>query len=147
MTQNVNQFGMSLEKGVLALSKENIFNAKINPGYVGTLTNASAVKLAPSVAGSDIIVNGATSNTDDVFGFIIYESAKNSYSAGDFVRIASTSSVMLMEAKTAVARGDSLEITNDNRVDLLSAGGVLIGTSLDDAAAGGDLIRVLIKTK
>ena len=89
----------------------------------------------------------ATSEADDIFGFLPYEVRKNSYVAGDFIRVASFFGVMKMEASAAIVRGADLEILPAGNKVSTKAGGTSIGRALDIAAADGDLIRVLIKTQ
>ncbi len=145
MTQNVNQFGMSLEKGLLTLSKDNLFDVKVDNASVATLVNGAAVKITDTTD-SQITVDIATAAADDIFGFVVYESRKNSHIAGDFVRVACMNSVMQMEASAAIARGASVEIVPTGEKVATVAAGTVIGRALDKAAADGDLIRVLIST-
>lgn len=145
MTQNVNQFGMSLEKGLLTLSKDNLFDVKVDNASVATLVNGAAVKITDTTD-SQITVDIATAAADDIFGFVVYESRKNSHTAGDLIRVACMNSVMQMEASAAIARGASVEIVPTGEKVATVAAGTVIGRALDKAAADGDLIRVLIST-
>jgi hypothetical protein len=146
MTQILNQTRPTSEKGMLDLAVNwNLFDCRIDPDSVADFSNANgfAIKIV-DVAGKSIMIDLATANTDDIFGFVPYEVKTNSYSAGDFIRIASKSAVMKMEASAAIARGASVEIVpTGNKVATQSTGNV-IGRALDKAAADGDLIRVLI---
>jgi hypothetical protein len=146
MTQNVNQFGMSLEKGLLTLSKDNLFDVKVDDASVATLVNGAAVKITDTTD-SQITIDLATAAADDIFGFVVYESRKNSHIAGALIRVACTGSVVQMEASAAIARGADLEIVPTGEKVVTQSTGTSIGTALDKAAADGDLIRVLVKTK
>lgn len=145
MTQKVNQFGMSLEKGLLTLSKDNLFDVKVDDASVATLVNGAAVKIT-NTTDSQITVNIATAATDPIFGFVVYESRKNAHVAGDLIRIACIGSVMQMEASAAIARGATVEIIPTGEKVVTRSTGTVIGRALDKAAADGDLIRVLIST-
>lgn len=148
MTQNVNQFKQTTEKGTLDLGINwNLLNCRIDPASVATFTNANAfaVKIV-DVAGKQITVDLATAANDDIIGFITYEVKTNSYVAGDYVRVAFGYSVMTMEASAAIARGADLEIVPTGNKVVTKSTGTSIGRALDKAAADGDLIRVLIKT-
>ncbi len=145
MTQNVNQFGMSLEKGLLTLSKDNLFDVKVDDASVATLVNGAAVKITDTTD-SQITVNIATAATDPIFGFVVYESRKNANVAGDLIRIACIGSVMQMEASAAIARGATVQIEPSGEKVVTRTTGTVIGRALDKAAADGDLIRVLIST-
>lgn len=148
MTQILNQTRPTSEKGMLDLGVNyNLFDCRIDPASVADFTNvnAAAFKIV-DVAGKSIMVDLATLAADDIFGFVPYEVRKNSYAAGDFIRLASAQAVMKMEASALVARGADLEILPAGNKVLTNAGGTSIGRALDKAAADGDLIRVLIKT-
>jgi len=145
MTQNVNQFGMSLEKGLLTLSKDNLFDAKIDSASVATIPSGSAVKITDTTD-AQITVDLATAATDPVFGFVVYESRKNSFVAKDFVRVACIGSVMQMEASAAISRGATVQIVPTGEKVVTRSTGTVIGRALDKASADGDLIRVLIST-
>ena len=145
MTQNVNQFGMSLEKGLLTLSKDNLFDAKIDDTSIEIIPSGSAVKITDTTD-AQITVDLATAAADDIFGFVVYESRKNSFAAKDFVRVACINSVMQMEASAAIARGASVEILPAGEKVVTRTTGTVIGRALDKASADGDLIRVLIST-
>lgn len=148
MTQSLNQFKLSTEKGTLDQAINfNIFSCKINSASVADFSNSNAVAVKLSdVAGDGIIVDKATSASDSIFGFLVYSTKTNSPAAGDYVRVASTSSVMNMEASAAVARGADLEISLTGNKVATQSTGTSIGTALDKASADGDLLRVLIKT-
>ena len=148
MTQLSNQFRLSTEKGTLDQAiNVNILPCKIDPASVADFSgsNAFAVKLV-DVAGSGIIVDKATAITDSILGFVVYSTKTNSPVAGDYIRVASTQSVMFMEASAAIARGADLEINLTGDKVATQATGTSIGTALDKVAADGDLVRVLIKT-
>jgi hypothetical protein len=51
-----------------------------------------------------------------------------------------------MEASAAIARGADLEIVPTGNKVVTQSTGTSIGRALDQAAADGDLIRVLVKT-
>jgi hypothetical protein len=145
MTQNVNQFGMSLEKGLLTLSKDNLFDVKVDDASTATLVNGAAVKITDTTD-SQITVDIATATTDPIFGFVVYESRKNAHVAGDLIRIACIGSVMQMEASAAITRGATVQIVPTGEKVVTRSTGTVIGRALDKAAADGDLIRVLIST-
>ena len=149
MTQQLNQFKPTSEKGMLDLAVNwNLFDCRIDPASVATLTNlnGAAFKVV-GVAGKSIMVDLVTVTTDaDIFGFLPYEVKGNSYVAGDYIRLASSYAVMKMEASAAIARFADLEVVVTGNKVATQATGTTIGKALDIAAADGDLIRVLIKT-
>lgn len=148
MTQDINQQSLTSEKGMLDLApNDNLFSCRINPASVATLTNlnGAAFKLL-DVAGQTLVVDLVTAADDTkIFGFLPFEVKKNSYVAGDFIRLAATQCIMIMEASAAIARGDSVEVVPTGiKVATLNIG-TLVGVALDKAASNGDLIRVAIK--
>jgi hypothetical protein len=149
MTQNLNQFKPTSEKGMLDLAiNVNLFDCRIDPASVADLTNINAAGFkVVNVPGELIMVDLVTDNTDpDIFGFLPYEVKSNSYVAGDLIRLASSHSVIRMEASAAIARYADLEITVAGTKVATKTTGTTIGKALDIAAADGDLIRVFIKT-
>jgi hypothetical protein len=149
MTQNLNQTRPTSEKGMLDLGVNwNLFDCRIDPASVADFTsaNAFAFKIV-DVAGKSIMVDLATANSDDIFGFAPYEVRKNTYEKGDFIRLASKSTVMKMEASAAIARGAKVEIVPTGSKVATQSSGNVIGRALDKAAADGDLIRVLISVE
>ena len=146
MTQTLNQTRPSSEKGMLDLAVNwNLYDCRIDPASVADFTeaNAFAFKIV-DVSGSSIMVDLATGATDKIFGFAPYEVKKNTYEAGDFIRLASTNVVMKMEASAVIARGATLEILPTGNKVVTKTTGSVIGRALDKAAADGDLIRVEI---
>lgn len=148
MTQDINQQSLTSEKGMLDLApNDNLFNCRIDPASLSILTNlnGAAFKLL-DVAGQTFVVDLAAADDPNIFGFLPFEVKKNSYVAGDFIRLAATQCIMIMEASAAIARGASVEIVPTGIKVATLTTGTLVGVALDKAASNGDLIRVAIKT-
>jgi hypothetical protein len=148
MTQDINQQSLTSEKGMLDLApNDNLFSCRIDPASVSTLTNlnGAAFKLL-DVAGQTLVVDLAAADDPNILGFLPFEVKKNSYVAGDFIRLAATQCIMIMEASAAIARGASVEIEPTGIKVATLTTGTLVGVALDKAASNGDLIRVAIKT-
>lgn len=146
MSQYLNQFSQSPEKGQLELSSsaspkvlQCIADSALVPGQ--------AVKL---VDGTTKVphVTACTADTESVFGFVVYSLKNGSYASGAVVEIAILGSVMIMEASAAIVRGAQLNIVVSGNKVATSASGTknIIGWSLDKASASGALIRVMIST-
>jgi hypothetical protein len=145
MTQELNQFSQSTEKGILDMSANpNVLNVKIDSSSVNTLTGGSVV-VYTDTAGKVITVDKASAISDDIAGVVLYEVKKNSFVADDFVRIAFANSVVIMEASSAIAKGADVEAVLTGDKVATQSTGTTIGRALDKASADGDLIRVLIK--
>lgn len=147
MTQILNQFAQSTEKGVLDLAlNPNLITCRIAEGSSDDFVAGTAVTLS-DVAGKIFVVDKSAID-DDIFGFVVYSAKKSVPVAGDFIEVAIAGSVMQMEASAAVARGADLEIVvaSDKVATLATSGATFIGKALDKAASDGDLIRVGIST-
>lgn len=116
MTQHINQFSQSAERGQVALLNADSFtlSAVIDSTETSTLNAGDAVKL---VANSNKIphVVKATDETDKIFGFIIFNPVKNAgLVAGDRVEVAITGEFIYLIASGAINAGDEVMIAGDN---------------------------------
>lgn len=144
MAQNVNQFAMTPEKGLMTLEPNwSTFNCQVAASEAGTLVPGQAV-LISDVTGEQIPVVKAAATTDAIFGIIPLSVKKNEYVAYDQVKIARGGDVIFLEAAAAIARGALLEfVVSGNKVQTKNTG-VQIGRALDKATASGQLIKVLL---
>lgn len=147
MTQSLNQFAQSTEKGVLDLAlNPNILSCRIAAGSASDFVAGTAVTLS-DVTGKILVVDKAAID-DDILGFVVYSAKKSVPVAGDFIEVAISGSVMQMEASAAIARGADLQIVvaSDKVATAATVGATIVGKALDKAAADEDLIRVIIST-
>jgi len=146
MTQNSNQFAMSPEKAQLILGFDlDTFNCRVKSDEATPLVPGQKVKLVDTDEG--IFVVTAAIATDEGFGFIPYNIKKNSYAAGEEVKVAADGSIMLMEAGAAIAPQAKVESVATGQKVIASAGvNVIEGVCLDKASADGDFVRVWIKS-
>lgn len=140
MTQYVNQFAQTKEKGMLDLP----FNANtIQCKLSGSAVAGQAVKLV-DVAYKIPVVEVAD-DTDLVFGFINL-SLKKAPADGDMVEISLPGNVMYMIAGAAFAPGTELmHVVSTGKV--ITATGTtkcISGWAMDKAAADADVVRVMI---
>jgi len=145
---DLNQFSITTEQGALDLSigVENSFVCQVSASQAGTLVAGQAVKIEDS-AGATIKILATTANTDIVFGFVVRDLKKASWTADEPIRIASTGVVLYMTAGAAIAKGANVEIVSATKKVITSAGvNPISGKSLDKAAADNDLVRVYINT-
>lgn len=145
--QNMNQFTMGPIKGSVAHTPgQNVLSAQVSKDSVNTLKAGSAVKLM-SGAGEAIQVDKAAA-TDDIFGFVVFNPKKNSYTATDALEVALPGTVMNMEAQAAFNRGQSLEyVASGDLVKAYAGVNSPIGVALDTASAAGKIARVLIRVE
>ena len=91
MTQGLNQFTMSQEKGQLTLGlNTNVLSMQISTSSTNTFGPATAVKLV----GSRVIEKASA--TDKIFGFITFQRKTNVHTAGKMVEIALDNCIMVM---------------------------------------------------
>lgn len=145
MTQAQNQFQQSAEKGMMDLRfNSNIISCQVDATSAGGLIPGQPVKLVDSVGGVPKIVECAA-DSDDVFGFIVFDIKSKQYNVGDKVEIAAFHDcVMYMEASAAIVRGEKVEIVLAGvKVATAASGKMIVGRALDKATAAGQLIRVV----
>lgn len=146
MTLSVNQFAPSDVKGDVKNKNAGFrYDGRITHAETATLIPGDAVILA-DVAGSGLEFLLATAATDDIFGFVQYESAKkNSYAADDYVTIASDYTLIVMEASAAIARGAAVQFVPSGSKVATRTSGKVVGRAMQKAAADTNLIKVLVK--
>lgn len=146
MTQNINSFSIGKEPGQLDL--QNSFVPRVISVIADSaLVPGQAVKL---VDGTSKIphVTAVTADTDEVFGYVAYNTIKGTYAIGDKIDVALTGSIMYLTAGAAIVKNaDVMFVTATGKV--ITATGVtkiISGRALDKASADGDVIRVYIKS-
>lgn len=109
------------------------------------LIPGQAVKMRDTANGVPI-VTAVAADTDDVFGFVVYNQKDQSYAAGDMVEIACfRNGVMYMTASAAIARNAKvMVVVSGSKVALATSGKTIVGRALDKATNNGDLIRVFV---
>ncbi len=148
--QSPNQFGQSSYLGMIDLTYAyDTIGVQVDASQATVLYAGAAVKIVDSSGGVPKVV-GITAESDEVLGFINYNAKNLSFAAGDAATISMAGNVIYLYATAAVARGVQLT------VDLSTNGGVhtaagntgdkIIGWAFDKATAGGQLIRVFLKT-
>lgn len=144
--QNMNQFAQTPIKGsIAAIVNPTTLSVQIDINSGSTLYAGSAVKLVAGTANT-ILVDLAIA-TDTIFGFIIYNPKKGSFTAGDTVEIALPNSVIYLESYGAFNRGQNLEYyATGTRVTVSAGTNPIVGTALDTSTASGQLVRVYVRT-
>lgn len=130
MTQNINQFAQSAERGQVALLNADSFtlDAVIDQSETGALAAGDAVKIVSTSTKIPHVVK-ATAETDDIFGYIAYNPVRNAgLVAGDRITVAITGAIIYLLAGGAISAGNKLMIQGDNVVafsDAVKAYGTL----------------------
>lgn len=144
MTQLVNQFELSKEKGQLDLQLgQSVLSCRVDASQT-TLAVGAAVKLFDVAGGVPNVV--ACADTDLVFGFVCKNLKKEAYVANDAIEVAVSGTFMYMTAGAAIVpQAEVMYVAATGKV--ITAAGTskaIAGIALDKAAADADLIRVLI---
>lgn len=147
MALNINQFAQTPVKGQLDLSVgvKQVISVQVDVSSAGGLVDGQAVKLVDVKGGIPNVVECAA-DSDDVFGFIVYDIKDKAFNAGDKVEIAfARGSVMYMEASAAIVPYAKVAIViSGQKVVTATTGQMIIGYAIDKATASGELIRVMI---
>lgn len=146
MSLNISQFGQSTVQGAMDLAiNPSIISGEIDVSSAGNLVAGQSVKMVDSVGGVPKFVECAA-DTDDVYGFLVYDIKTKLFNAYSRVEVAAMrNSVMYMTASAAIARNAKVMIVvSGSKVATATSGKTIVGRALDKAAADGDLIRVTI---
>lgn len=156
MSQNVNQFGQSVEIGQLAL--EVTQNQSVITGVLNPDSTALAAALVPGIglklvdlAGDDPGPNSTppiydvrTDDSDPLDGVLLFNS-KGPTEAGNRIEVASNGSVIYLGAQGALSRGADVALDVSEPGKIIAVGAVTkVGRLLDKATANGDIVRVKI---
>jgi hypothetical protein len=149
---SLNLFAMAPIQGQLDLRyNTGVLTAFLSTTSGGGLVPGQAVKrynpgTSPTVGTNPQVVEAAA-DTDDIFGFVVYNIKNATFAAGYVLEVAAfRGSVMYMTANGAISGGAAVDIVvgTPGTVQPHTGSNVIIGTALDQAAAAGQLIRVII---
>lgn len=118
MTQNINQFAQSAERGQIALLNADSFtlDAIIDNTEAGALAAGDPVKIVASSSKIPHIVK-ANAETDDIFGFIVCNPVKNAgLVAGERVTVAITGAFIYLVAGGSISAQGKVMIKGDEVV-------------------------------
>lgn len=144
---NMNEFNMQVVKGLIDL--RNGGGAPVScqaDATSGTLVPGQAVKLVPSNNRGIPRVVACTVDTDDVFGFVVYDVKSSSFIAGDRLEVLPMrNGVMYMEANAALPQGSEVALfITGQKVIVATSTDRIVGRAIDGASASGKLIRVQV---
>lgn len=146
MAQILNQFVQAPVQGQVDLHLGgNIIAVQIDSSSAGGLIPGQAVKMVDSSGGVPKVVECAA-NSDDVYGFLVYDIKDRVYAAGDRAEIACLhDSCMYMTSSAAIARNAKIAIVvAGSQVVTAATGMMVVGRAFDKATASGQLIRVVL---
>jgi hypothetical protein len=148
-SQGINQFAMASFLGMIDLKvgNTNVTAGQVDVTQSGLLYGGSAVKVIDGPNGIPTIV-ACTADTDNVWGFIVYDIKSQAYAIGSRCEIAQQGSCIWLFATTAIARGSQvvLDLTSSGAVQAATGVDTIVGYAFDQATAYGQLIRVILTT-
>jgi hypothetical protein len=146
MTIAQNQFNQTPLQGEMdLLTSPTIVAGVISSTSGGGLVAGQSVKMVDGTSAAPAFVECAA-DTDDVYGFIVYNMKNATFEVGDAVEVAAMrNSVMYMTASAAVARNAQVMVViASKKVATATSSKRIVGRAYDKASADGDLIRVTI---
>jgi len=146
---NISQFAMAPFLGMLDLKvgNTNVTAAQVDITQSGLLYGGSSVNVVNNSNGIPTVV-GSAADTNNVWGFIVYDIKSQSYGIGARCEIAQGGSCIWLYATTAITRGSQvvLDLVSPGSVQAAVSGDTVIGYAYDQATAYGQLIRIVLKT-
>jgi len=146
-TQEMNKFTESPVQGQLDLRfNTNSITVQL-AGSIADQVASVAVKFTTDVNGVPV-VTPCTANTDQVAGFLNFNSKNSKFKAKDYVEMSMGSNVMYLVSTAAINRGAKVMIVVATIGGVITAtsGKPIAGIALDQASGAGQLIRILLTT-
>lgn len=149
-TLSPNQFAQTEYLGAIDMRfPYNTVSVQIDASQVGALYAGSPVKIVDSAGGIPKVV-GIEAVTDNVMGYINYDIKSKAFVAGSLAEISMAGNVIWLYSVGAVSRGAEVVPSLITRGGVAAASGSggenIVGWAYDKADAGGQLIRVFLKT-
>lgn len=147
MTQQMNQLVQAPIKGqVETYLNPNTISVQLDPDSNETyLVPGAEVKIVSGTANT-ILVDKC--GEDEVgIGFVLFSAKKERFYPGDSFEVGMDGTILWLEAAAAITRGVELEYeeTGDKVRTYTGGGNPSVGLALDNAATGGDLLRVFVR--
>ncbi len=145
MAFQLNQFALTNQAGETMSPSPNVIAVRMSSTMSGTVKAGDVVKMNPTEDGQLPVVDKAVSG-DSGFGVVLFNAKKATYAALDVTEIALAGSIVTMVAGTAINRS---QLVSWNSVSgyIQATAANYIGLTLDEAAATGDIVRVLVQPK
>lgn len=145
MAFQLNQFKLTNQIGEVMNPAVNVIAIRLSSTYSGTAKAGDVVKFNATEDGDLPVVNAAVSG-DAGQGVILFNAKKATYAALDVTEIALDGSIVTMAAATALPRRQLVSWNSvSGYVQATATNQNYIGITIDEAAATGDIVRVLIR--
>ena len=140
MAISLNQFAPNEPVAGLYVYHANLpqlHNPIISANQETSLTYGAVVTLDSAVTNADAPVVKQAATDDPIFGVIVFTPIKAQWVANERVALARANDIIWMPADGAIAQGDVLYFTEDNKVTATAtAGNSIIGKAITSAANG-----------
>ena len=146
MTFAMNQFGMVSSAGTLAVGSGPVLECEFYDASAATaLVPGEFVCIGSTVAPKVTKVIKGTGLTSAYVGVVLTNPLKASYVTTDRLQVGLMGAIILCTASAIITAGASLQYAYDTfKVATRAGSNTIVGIALDNAAADGDLIRVLV---
>lgn len=147
-TLQMNQIGQMMTAGVVdpRMAPATV-SVQIDQSQSGILYPGAAVKFVDSAGGIPKVV-GCTANSDDVAGFLNFDTLHAGFQAGDAAEMSMSGNGIYLYATAPCTRGGHLQLdltTQGGVTPVVNASGAaVVGWAYDKATAAGQLIRVIL---
>lgn len=152
-SQSMNQFNQApfLGQMDLMVGPTNVYAGQIDESQSGPVYAGTAMKIVNSSFGGIPKFVACTAATDETWGFVAYDVKSRVYLPGDRFEIATAGSCMWLYATAQINSGAVVILDPSSQGAVAPASGTHpansfeVGRALDQAAAYGSLIRVLLE--
>jgi hypothetical protein len=146
MTLAMNQFGMVSSAGTLAVGSGPVLECEFyDASSSTTLVPGEFVCIGSTVAPKVTKVIKGTGLSSAYVGVVLTNPLKASYVTTDRLQIGLMGAIVLCTASDVITAGATLQYAyNTFKVATRTSTYTIVGIALDNAAADGDLIRVLV---
>jgi hypothetical protein len=147
MTLQLNQFNEIPVQGQIDLAGfgSNVISARVDNSQATTLVAGQPVKLKTTSVDGVPAVIGLAANTDQAFGFVVYNVKDIEYAANSKLEIAEFGTYMYMTASGTINAGGAVEVVYTTNTVIASGGtNPVVGYAMNYATTG-QLVRVYIQ--
>jgi hypothetical protein len=131
--------------GETGMMSPNTWPVVVDPASIATLVAGDAVYIT-GAEGGVIYVDKCTLSTHKPFGYVFASRKDSSFTASMALEVASDLSVIYAEAGAAITAGaDLMSVVTGSKVITADGSLPISAMALDDAAAPGVLIRILVR--
>lgn len=146
MALSINQFALTTEVGTKVGSSGVITAQFYSASASDTIAAGEFVVLSATTNGQVTKVAKGSGLTDGYVGVVLTDPMKETFAVGDKVTVAMRGTVAMAKASAAITCGAKLQYAyaSGKVATVAASANTIVGIALEDAAADGDLIRVMV---